>query len=58
MLELGRIRARFPDKPDEHFRPFQVAVMVGSNVGNEIGRVTGSDQVIVDFYFHKYLLTS
>jgi hypothetical protein len=39
VLELCGIGTSFRAKTNQLFRPFQIAVMVGGDIGNKIGRV-------------------
>jgi hypothetical protein len=44
VLELGRIRPGFFGQADEQFGALQVAIVVGGNVGDEVGGVVGADE--------------
>jgi hypothetical protein len=55
-LELGRVRASIFGQFDKQFGAIQVAIMVGGNVRNEIGRMFLANPVITDFEFHFFLL--
>jgi hypothetical protein len=43
ILELGRVSARFSTEADKEFCAFEIPIMVGRNVGDEIGGVLQSN---------------
>ena len=55
MLELGCVGAGIFGEFDEHLRSIQVAVVIGGDVGDEIGGMIHANGVIVDLEFHVFL---
>jgi hypothetical protein len=55
MLELRRISACIFGKFDEQLGTLKVAIVVRSDIGNEVGGVVQADGVVVDFEFHLFL---
>ena len=52
VLELGRLRPGLFCQADKQFRPRQVAVVVGGDVGDEVGGVGWADEAVANFDFH------
>jgi hypothetical protein len=54
MLKFRRVGARFFGEPNQKFGAFQIAVVVGGNVRNEIGWMSQTDNAIVDLNVHIF----
>ena len=52
VLELGRVRPGFFGQADEQLGALQVAVVVGGDVGDEVGGVVGANDAGADLDFH------
>jgi hypothetical protein len=46
VLELGAVGASFLGQGHELKGPIEVAIVIGSNIGNEVGGLIWSDQTI------------
>jgi len=55
ILEFGGISTGFFCQSDKQFGTLQVAVMIRSDIGNEIGRMRQTDDMITYRNFHDLL---
>ncbi len=52
VLELGGVRPGFFGQADQQLGALQVAIMVGGDIGDEVGGVVRADQRDANFDFH------